>query len=83
MLAVLVNYGNLFGTIDYAKQTIRGGSELTITPDGLPNEDNTVDGLYPSYITNWSYGHGETFTLFVPNFKGGETQQIGGNERNE
>lgn len=83
VLAVLVNYGNLFGTIDYAKQTIRGGSELTITPDGLPNEDNTVDGLDPSYITNWSYGHGETFTLFVPNFKGGETQQIGGNERNE
>lgn len=83
VLAALVNYGNLFGTIDYAKQTIRGGTELTITPNGESNENDATTGLDRSYVTNWSYGHGETFTLLIPNFKGGETQQIASNEANK
>lgn len=81
--AVMANYGNLFGTLDYSKQTIRGGSELTINPLGESTEANKTEGLDRDYVTNWSYGHGETFSFFVPNFKGGETGSIGSNEENK
>jgi hypothetical protein len=82
-LAILVNYGNIFGTLDYTKETIRGGSELTVTPDGS-NDINEINesGLDKNYVTNWSYGINETFTFFVPNFKGGVSQPIGANEKN-
>ncbi|MFT5823919.1 MAG: hypothetical protein ACI8ZM_005185 [Crocinitomix sp.] len=83
ILALMVNYGNLFGTIDYAKHTIRGGTELTINPDGTANDSITTGGLDREYVTNWSYGHGETFAMVVPNFKGGESQRIGTNEAND
>lgn len=82
-LAILANYGNLFGTVEYAKQTIRGGTELTINPDNTSNESIKTAGLDRDYITNWSYGHGETFTFFVPNFKGGASQYIGSNDAND
>tara|TARA_B110000037_G_scaffold222406_1_gene297132 strand:+ start:56462 stop:59560 length:3099 start_codon:yes stop_codon:yes gene_type:complete len=83
VFALMVNYGNLFGTIDYAEQTIRGGTELTINPDGTANDSITTGGLDREYVTNWSFGHGETFNMIVPNFKGGETRRIGTNEANE
>lgn len=83
VFAIMVNYGNLFGTIDYAKQTIRGGTELTINPDGTSNDGITTGGLDREYVTNWSYGHAETFAMVVPNFKGGESQYIGTSEANE
>ncbi|NOQ75675.1 MAG: hypothetical protein GQ574_26950 [Crocinitomix sp.] len=83
IFALMVNYGNLFGTIDYAKQTIRGGTELTINPDGTANDSITTGGLDREYVTSWSYGHAETFAMVVPNFKGGESQRIGTNEANE
>lgn len=83
VFAVLANYGNLIGTADYAKNTIRGGTELTINANGESNEDIKTDGLDRAYVTNWSYGIDETFTLFVPNFKGGETQLIGQNKDNK
>jgi hypothetical protein len=82
VLAVMVNYGNIFGTAEYAKQTIRGGTELTIKANGESNADIATDGLDREYVTNWSYGIGETFTLMVPNFKGGESIQIGAVEEN-
>ena len=82
-LALLVNYGNIFGTLDYTKQTIRGGSELTITADGTDSKDQVNEkGLDKDYVTNWSYGLGETFTFLVPNFKGGVSQPLGANEAN-
>lgn len=83
LFAVLINYGNLFGTIEYSKQTIRGGSELTILANGEENTEIKTTGLDRDYVTNWSYGRAETFSLFVPNYKGGETQAIGQNEANE
>jgi len=83
VFAFLINYGNLFGTVEYSAQTIRGGTELTITPDGQPNEEIKTSGLDRDYVTNWSYGKGETFSFIVPNFNGGESQAIGASEENE
>jgi hypothetical protein len=69
LLAVFINYGNISLTNDYAKHTIRGGNDVTINPNGTPATNNT-EGLDKDYITNWSYGVGESFTLVSPYVKG-------------
>ncbi len=69
-IAVMVNLPLLWGTYEYGKYTTRGKSELTIPSPGTDNKDRT-DGLDRSYVTQWSYGKGETFTFFIPNAKGG------------
>jgi hypothetical protein len=69
LLAVFINYGNVSLTNDYAKQTIRGGNDITIRPDGEVATENT-EGLDKDYITNWSYGRDESFTLVSPYVKG-------------
>ena len=47
---------------------MRGKSELK--QEGAA-ASQTSSGLDRDYITNWSYGIGETLTLLVPNVKGG------------
>ena len=65
ILALGSNFASLWSTYEYGKFSIRGPSELTYT-------DNTkTSGLDIDYATQWSYGVGESFTLLVPNFKGG------------
>jgi len=71
ILAVGVNATNLFFTADYSKDTIRGKSELTA------NVNDKTSGLDRSYATDWSYGKAETFSLLVPNIKGGGNAAIG------
>ena len=67
-LAVLCNFGNLFMTYDYLPDSQRGPSELSST---LLGEDITAkNGLDIDYMTNWSYGIGETVNLVIPNAKG-------------
>ena len=69
LLGVSINVSNLYHTYEYSKETMRGKSELTQkTKDAA---DQTSSGLERSYITAWSYGIGETWTLLVPNTKGG------------
>jgi len=75
ILAVLPNITNLLVTEEYGKYTIRGGSELS------DEKQNKTSGLDRDYATQWSYGIGETFTLMIPNFKGGESQAIGDNAK--
>jgi hypothetical protein len=55
----------------YAEQTIRGKSELT------DNAGNKTGGLDRDYVTQWSYGIGETFTLLIPDTKGGASGAMG------
>lgn len=74
ILALTVNFTNLLTTWEYSKYTIRGGSELTDTR-GI----QTATGLDKDYATRWSYGIGETFSLLVPNVKGGGTRVIASN----
>lgn len=75
VLAVLPNITNLLVTEEYGKYTIRGASELS------DEQHNKTSGLDRDYATQWSYGIGETFTLMIPNYKGGESQAIGDNEK--
>lgn len=76
LLALTVNYGNIKLTNDYAKDTIRGGNDLTITPEGNPIT-NQKGGLDKDYITQWSYGIGESFTLISPYVKGSHSAALG------
>jgi len=66
-LAVGSNLSNLLTTYEYGKYSIRGKSELT------GNAENKTSGLDRDYATQWSYGIGETFTLLIPNFRGGSS----------
>ena len=72
-LAVLPNLGNLLPTYEYSKDTMRGGSELTIVPESRQADAETPHdaGLEIDYAFSWSYGKAETFTLLVPNMYGG------------
>jgi len=67
VLAVFSNLSNFWTTYEYSKYSIRGKSELTA------NIENQTSGLDKDYITQWSYGISETFTLLIPNFKGGSS----------
>lgn len=70
ILAVVANSPNLYHTYEYSKESMRGRhSELTAA-DG---QGNRGGGLDKDYITAWSYGKSETFSLLIPNVKGGAT----------
>lgn len=72
-LALLVNYGNIKNTADYAKHTIRGANDLTMGPDGTSNSANATSGLNRDYVTEYSYGKDESFNLISPYVKGAGT----------
>ena len=72
VLAVSVNLSNLYHTWEYSKESMRGKSELT-----LGGADKPQSGLDLDYMTQWSYGIGETWSLLVPDVKGGGTAAIG------
>ena len=77
LLGVCVNLSNLYHTYEYSKESMRGKSELV-----KENSDNQTDsGLERDYITQWSYGIGETFSLLVPNVKGGASVPLAANEK--
>lgn len=77
IIGVAANASNLYHTYEYSKETMRGKSELTHHGE----ENKTGDGLERDYITAWSYGIGETWTLLVPNTKGGASVSLAGNEK--
>jgi hypothetical protein len=80
VLAVLPNATNLMVTAEYGHYSMRGPTELTIKPEGSSNKAIVTNGLNKDYATQWSYGIGETFTLLIPNFKGGASEAIGDNK---
>jgi hypothetical protein len=75
LLAFVINSGNILLTNDYAKYSIRGGNDITISPDGTVAKNQSA-GLDRDYITQWSYGVGETFTLISPYVKGGASEKL-------
>ena len=79
LIALGINSSNLYHTYEYGLETIRGGSELTPLPpaDGQKQVEANAKGLDKEYITAWSYGKAETFTLLVPNLYGGASEYLG------
>lgn len=76
-LALLCNVGILWSTLEYGKYSTRGKSELTIAPDGSSADGVRTGGLDRDYVTQYSYGKQESFTLLIPDAKGGATGAIG------
>lgn len=77
MIAAIIAVGtymyHIIPLYEYSKDTMRGGSELTITPNH-ENQNTEVSpnesGLNIDYAYAWSYGKVESFTLLVPNCYG-------------
>lgn len=63
-------YGNYKSNAEYMTETMRGGHSEIVREEGSATPSND-SGLSFDYATQWSYGVGETFTLMIPNFKGG------------
>ncbi|MCR5645161.1 MAG: YfhO family protein [Bacteroidales bacterium] len=72
-LAILTCATNLYGNYEFSKETTRGKPVLT------QDAANQTQGLDRDYITQWSYGKGETWSLLIPNAKGGASAYIGNN----
>ena len=66
-IGILANTSTIYHTWQYSQQTIRGKSELS------HHGDDASGRLERSFITAWSYGIGETWSLMIPNVKGGSS----------
>ena len=71
-IGLCINLSNLYHTWEYSQESMRGKSELVKKNSG----NQTSSGLERDYITQWSYGIGETWTLLVPNTKGGASMPL-------
>ena len=71
-IGVCINLSNLYHTWQYSQESMRGKSELV----KKNSENQTSSGLERDYITQWSYGIDETWTLLVPNTKGGASMPL-------
>ena len=71
IIAILTCSTTLYANYEFGKETMRGKPVLT------KNVENQTKGLDRDYVTQWSYGIGETWSLMIPNAKGGATAYIG------
>ena len=69
-LAVAANSASLYNSYEYSKETVRGRATDLTVPAG-----KSTAGMDRAAITAWSYGIDESFTLLIPNVKGGATIQ--------
>lgn len=76
LIGICINLSTLYHTWEYSKESMRGKSEL-VKKDAAKQTDS---GLDRDYITQWSYGIDETWTLLVPNAKGGASVPLAMNE---
>ena len=73
IIAILTCTTTLYANYEFGKETMRGKPVLT------KNVENQTKGLDRDYVTQWSYGIGETWSLMIPNAKGGASGYIGNN----
>jgi hypothetical protein len=73
ILSIGVNATNLMATSEYAKYSTRSDSELTFNPDGTKKESSNA--MTYEYITEYSYGIGESFNLIAPRLFGGSNHE--------
>lgn len=73
------NLGSFLTTFEYAKFTMRGGTELKPTEE---SNINSKGGLDKEYAFHWSYGVFESFSLLIPNIQGGASNGVLDKESN-
>lgn len=71
-LAICANLPSIYHTYEYSKETKRADSELTpLTPASAEPASRPTGGMPYDQIVGWSYGKSESFSLLIPNIKGG------------
>lgn len=76
LLAVGANASGLMATKEYSDFSMRGKSELTFNPDGSKNTETA--SMSKDYITEYSYGVGESLNLIAPRlYGGGNSEKLG------
>ena len=75
-LAIGANLPSIYNTYEYAKETKRNQSELTPLPSANAEESGAdtpkpTGGMPYDQIVGWSYGGAESFSLLIPDIKGG------------
>ena len=78
LLAIGANATSLLATSEYAKYSTRSDSELTFKPDGKKKEN--TNAMSYEYITEYSYGVGESLNLIAPKLFGGSNSEDLGKE---
>ena len=73
LLALGLNATPLMATKEYANFSTRGPSELKVALDGSPKAQTA--GLDYEYITQYSYGLFESFSLIFPRIQGGGSRE--------
>ncbi len=66
IIGVAANSPSLYNSLEYSKETVRGRA-TDITDPNAP----AAVGMDKNAITAWSYGIDETWSLLIPNVKGG------------
>jgi hypothetical protein len=76
VIGICINASNLYHTYTYSKESMRGKGELVEKGHAATQQSG---GLDRDYITQWSYGIGETLTFLVPNYKGSASVPLSDN----
>lgn len=76
VLALGANGLNLLMLNEYAKESIRGASDLTITKDMAASTDGQ-SGLTEDYVFSYSNGWTDIVATFIPNYSGGDSDKLG------
>ena len=76
-IGISLNLSNLYHTWQYGQESMRGKSELV----KKNSANQTSSGLDRDYITQWSYGIDETWTLLIPDAKGGASVPLAQNAK--
>jgi len=74
-IALGANSSNLLLVNEYAKESIRGTSELTISKSAA-NKEDSKDGLTKDYVFSYSMGWSDYAATFIPNYSGGDSDKL-------
>ena len=78
LIGLLPTATNLMTTKKYGEHTTRGKSELSEEVyQKVGGQKESTDALDPEYIKRYNYAKGETWSLIIPDIKGGQFGYIG------
>ena len=69
LIGVAANSPSIYNSLEYSKETVRGKATEIAADTDAP----AATGMDKAAITAWSYGIDETWSLLIPNVKGGAT----------
>ena len=70
-LGLATSAGRIITTVQYAKDSMRGGSVLSETKNVASSAEVNKDGLQWDYAMSWSNGWGDLLSGFIPGVVGG------------